>query len=86
LFEINLRLNKIDYVWKEFQSYMANQDKLFGELTDSCINALLDKFFDASQIDRVFSVLELAIQLRLPSLPDFVIKLEQHPGLESEKR
>ncbi len=86
LFEINLRLNKLDYVWKEFQAYMTNQEKVTGELTDSCINALLENFLEASQLDRVFRVLELAVEIRLPSIGDYVRKLQEHPSLDAEKR
>jgi hypothetical protein len=57
-----------------------------GELTDTCVIALLDKFLAAHQLLRVFSVLELAVELRIPGLNDYVRKIQNSPNILEDKR
>ena len=86
MFELHLRLNNIEYVWKEYEAYKQNQYKVPGELTEACVAAMMDKFLEASQFDRVFSMIELAVNLQMQVLSRIIKKLDNHPRIDEDKR
>lgn len=83
---INLRAKNLDFVFDQFDIYVKNQNKVPGELTAHCLSQMLESFAEADQIDRVFSVLELAVLVRLPELRRFLSRLEGNKKLDQEKR
>jgi hypothetical protein len=76
LFEINLRLNKLNYVWTEYEEYIKHQDRVPGELSENTLNLMLDTFINANQFDRVFTVMDFAVRYRIRSLNSYVKRLE----------
>lgn len=85
-FQVCLRANKVDTCAKELDSFLNNRLKFTAELSESCVRALFETFYNERMIEKAVDVLRLSIEWQYSHLvKEFKEKLGSMNLSDSER-
>ena len=49
-----LNANRVNKAWSAFETYLSNQNKVMGELSENVVKNIFDAFYNEQQIERAY--------------------------------